>query len=121
MTIQAWWLLRKLKKAQINLDGYAGIDEEQMKAVTVRDAEAPGKSVSVKLYQNSLESTLIYLEDLKFIKRDNLGTIQVTYSGWHVLSTTAVEITKIILLNVVLPIAVSIITAIIATKMMLGS
>lgn len=121
MTIQAWWLLRKLKKAQIHLDGYTGIDDDAMAVVTIHSAGTPAKSVSVKWYKNSLESTLTYLEEQKCIERDHVGNIQVTYSGWHILSATAVEITKIVLLNVILPIVVSLITTIIATKTMTGS
>ena len=121
MTIQAWWLLRKLKRAQIYLDGYVGVDEDSLKVITIHDSGQKPKVVSVKWYKNSLESTLAYLEDQKCIERDHCGTIQVTYSGWHILSATAVEITKIVLLNVILPIAVSIITTIIATKIMTGS
>ena len=121
MTIQAWWLLRKLKKAQRHLDGYIGIIGDSMRVVAIHDASQNVKSVSVKRYKNSLEATMRYLEDQGYIKSDQSGIVQVTYIGWHILSATAVEVTKIVLLNVVLPIVASVIAAIITTKSLTGS
>ena len=118
MTIQALWLLRKLKKAQMHLDGCVGIDTDEMKAITVHISGQTFKSVSIKFYKNSLDATLDYLAAGGFIRFQDRGLLQVTYPGWHILSMTVVEVTKIILLNVLLPVIVSVIAAIITTRAM---
>lgn len=92
-----------------------------MHVVAIHNSNQSVKSVSIKGYKNSLEATLQYLEDQGYIKSIGEEIVQVTYTGWHLLSATAVEVTKIVLLNVVLPIVVSAIAAIITTQMITGS
>ena len=120
MTIQAWGLLKKLKKAQLCLDGYIGIDTDKMKVITIHEYGQKHKSVSVKKYEKSWESTLRFLREQGYIRYDNVHCMQVTYVGWYFGSATALEITKLVLLNVVLPVVVSVIAAIITTKLMIG-
>ena len=118
MTLQAWWLLRKLKKAQMHLDGQVGIDEEQMAAVTVAALSAPRKSVSIRGYANCLNATLRYLQDQKCIEFEDPEFIKVTYAGWHLLSATLAGTIRGVVLNVMIPVIVSVIAAIITTRLM---
>ena len=117
MTIQAWWLLRKLKKAQIHLDGQVGIDPERMKAVTIHCACDPFKEVSIKGYASSLNATIYYLREQGCIDFEDPELIKVTYAGWHVFRATLTGTARSIVLNVIVPVIVSVITAIITTKL----
>lgn len=118
MTIQAWWLLRKLKKAQMYLDGQVGIDVEQMAAVTVTDICVPRKRVSIRGYANCLNATLCYLKDQNCIEFEDPEVVKVTYAGWHLLSATLAGTIRGVVLNVIIPVIVSVIAAIITTKLM---
>ena len=118
MTIQAWWLLRKLKKAQMHLDGQVGIDEEHMTAVTIAALSATRKRVSIKGYANCLNATLCYLQDQNCIEFEAPEVVKVTYAGWHLLSATLAETMRSVVLNVIIPVIVSVIAAVITTKLM---
>lgn len=118
MTIQAWWLLLKLKKAQIHLNGQVGIDQERMTAVTVADSSGPRRNVSIRGYANSLSPTLYYLLDQKCIEFEDPEIVRVTYAGWYLFSATLADTLRGLILNVIIPVVVSVIAAIITTKLM---
>ena len=118
MTIHAWKLLRKLKKAQICLDGQIGIDADEMKAVTIHDCRQKHKVVSLKGYAGSLESTLDFLKEQGCICFDDLHCFQVTYTGWYLFSATLFDVLRGIVVNILIPAVVSIIAAIITTMLM---
>ena len=118
MTIQAWWLLRKLKKAQIHLDGQVGIDPDRMIAVTIRASGERRKKVKIRGYRNSLNATLYYLQEKHCVEFDDPEFVKVTYSGWYLLSATLAETIRGIVLNVIIPVIVSVIAAIITTRLM---
>lgn len=120
MTIQAWWLLRKLKRAQTCPDGEIFIDTDKMIALTVCPAERiqDQKQVKLKGYRYSLNATIGYLESLNYISISADSLAKVTYSGWYALSATVAGTLKTILLNVLIPIAVSVIAAVITTILM---
>lgn len=118
MTIQAWWLLRKLKKAQIHLDGQVGIDPERMAAVTVADSSGPRRKVSIRGYANCLSATLYYLQEQHCVEFEDPDVVRVTYAGWYLFSATLTDTLRGLILNVIIPVVVSVIAAIVTTKLM---
>lgn len=118
MIIQAYRLLRKLKKAQMSLDGIVGIDEDEMTATTIHQMGQKYKEISLKRYQDSLVSTLEYLKEQGCIAYERTSYIQVTYSGWYYFSATLVDTFRGLILNVIIPIVVSVIAAVVTTLLM---
>lgn len=118
MTIHAWRLLRKLKKAQIHIDGQVGIDAERMYATTVHISGKPFKEVRLKRYSDSLDATLDYLHQQNCIKFHEKELIQVTYTGWYLFSSALLDMFRGLILNIIIPIVVSVAAAIVTTLLM---
>lgn len=70
MTVQAFRLLRKLKKSQMNLNELVYIDYDAMTASTIHESGKPFEKVNLKAYRTSLDSTLRYLFERKYIDYD---------------------------------------------------
>ena len=102
----------------MHLDRQIGIDTDTMKAITVHDISEKWRQVSIKGYKHSLDATLNYLQDLGYISVAECGLIEVTYSGWHVFSATVMEVMRGLILNVLIPITVSVIAAVATTILM---
>lgn len=118
MTIHAWWFLRKLKKAQIHLDGQVGIDPERLTAVTVHRVGDPYKEINIKSYADCLDATFDYLQEQGCLDFEDQELVKVTYAGWHLFSATLAGTFRGIVLDVIIPVVVSVIAAAITTKLM---
>lgn len=113
MTIQAWWLLTKLKSAQKYKDAYFGIDRKNMIIRTLYVEPAYVKKVKLRGYQNSLESTLNHLVKCGYIDYDIGGCGRVLHEGWHWGQVTAGKVASFLFRSIAVPVAVSFITALI--------
>lgn len=114
MIIQAFQLLRKLKKAQIELDEFVYIDHDALTASTVHESGKPCKVVKLKAYRTSLDSTLRYLQNQEYINCDDDCTVvQVMYSGWHFVNAMISDFIKFMINSIAVPIGVSIATTLV--------
>lgn len=113
MTIQSWWLLKKLKKAQKFKDACWGIDEDKMIVKTLYAAPEDTREVCVKFYSNSLDSTLDYLERCKYIEHDGRGVGQVLHAGWHWGQITLGKIVSFLFRSIAVPVVVAFLTSLV--------
>lgn len=118
MTIQAKYLLKQLKKAQMHPDEQVYIDFDKMTVVTVHEVRSPYTEINLKNYSHSIRSTLTYLKELGYIDYNESGYAKVTHTGWNALSTTVQSTVKFTVRDVIIPIIVSVIAAIITTMVL---
>ena len=112
MTIQALWLLKLLKKAQINPQNEIGIDLEDLTVVTVHDVTQKHVTVKLNWYKNSLDPTLSYLEGQGYIRYGEVIS-QVLYPGWHIVQTALCSLASFLVKSIAVPIGVSLATTLI--------
>lgn len=115
MTIRAARLLRKLKRAQIYQDSQVFIDDDNMTVGALHDESRPYRDVSLKGYENSLYSTLDYLQNLGYVEYDDIGIAKVTHAGWSATTTTLKSAIQFTAKDIVVPIIVAVISAAITT------
>lgn len=114
MTVQAFRLLRKLKKSQMNLNELVYIDYDAMTASTIHESGKPFEKVNLKAYRTSLDSTLRYLFERKYIDYDgDHSVVQVLHSGWHLGQTMLSNFLGFLFKSVFVPIVVSLLTTLI--------
>ena len=82
MTIQSLWLLMRLKQAQRVKDAWFSFDTEANKISTACLEAQYTKTIKLKGYKNSLESTLEYLASKNYIALGS-GMGRVLHGGWH--------------------------------------
>ena len=113
MTIQAWWLLKRLKQAQMKEDRQFGIIYDEMKIATIHDATEKSKTVKLICYRNSIHSVLDYLVRSEYIVCNAYGNGQVLHKGWHLGQTIFSSICMFLLKSIAVPIVVSFLTALV--------
>lgn len=114
MTIRAFRLLRKLKKAQNKPDESVYIDLDAMTAVMFHDAGQSFKEIKLKAFRTSLDSTLRYLQEQKYIEyTEAFSAVQVLHSGWYLGETMLSNFFGFLFNSVAVPIAVSLATTLI--------
>lgn len=106
MTFSESRLLRKLKKAQIELDRDIYIDFEAMTVTTCGNIHEKTKKVNISEYKGSIHSTLKSLQDKKYINHSG-EYAQVTSPGWHAFQTTFREALRFTFKDIIVPIIVS--------------
>lgn len=114
MTIQSWWLLKKLKKAQRYEGAAFGIDTETMTARTLYVDSDDVQTVRIGAYANTLEPTLSYLEKCGYIRISSNNCGQVLHPGWHWGQITAGKFISFVIRSIAVPIIVSFLTALVA-------
>ena len=113
MTIQAWCLLMKLRKAQIYEDYGFGVDFDTMKATTISLTETKRKTVELSNYSASIKSLLDYLIECGYIECNQFGNGAVLHKGWHLSQTLIWNALDFLFRSVAVPIFVAFVTAII--------
>lgn len=106
MTFSESRLLRKLKKAQIELDRDIYIDFETMTVTTCGNIYEKTKKVNISEYKGSINSTLKSLQDKKYINCSG-AYAQVLSSGWHAFQTTVRGAVRFTVKDIIVPIIVS--------------
>lgn len=113
MTFQAWWLLMKLRKAQIYENLQFGIDEETMMAKTIPPEGIKPVSVKIRGYSASIDAVLEHLAECGYIEYDEYLVGKVRHKGWHLFQTAAWNTLEFLLRSIVVPVFVSFVTALI--------
>ena len=114
MFYQAFVLLKKLKKAQQELDREIFIDYEKNTVSTVHDGTQSFVTVDLQKF-GAPRSVLDYLEKEGYINKKPYGDyFSVTSYGWYYFQITFNKFCAFMFHSVVVPIFVSIITTVIA-------
>lgn len=116
MTIPALIMLFKMKKAQIDEDGTFYIDDEKLFLGTVLDTEnSPMVKVSIQKQKHSFYPIVEYLMKRHLVKEESpLYIYSVTHDGWYILQTALSRLLSFLFSSILVPIAVSAITTIVA-------
>ena len=116
MTIQALILLSRLKKVQMNEAGTVYFDRDHLTFSTVHEENAPSREISVKNWRYSLDSVLSYLKKRDLVMMDGLlgEYVQVTHEGWRIWQTALSRLAWFLFSSILVPVAVSAVTALIA-------
>lgn len=112
MTIQALWLLGRLKYVQRYKDAYFAIDDETSTIKTMYVAQKDIRKAKLIGYRNSLESTLDHLADHKYIELVDGGG-RVLHAGWHWGQITAGKFANFLFRSVAVPVVVALLTTLI--------
>lgn len=112
MTIQALWLLGRLKYAQRYKDAWFAFEDESNTIKTMYVAQKYVRKIKLIGYRNSLESTLDHLAAREYIERVDGGG-RVLHAGWHWGQITAGRITAFIFRSIAVPVVVAFLTTLI--------
>lgn len=110
MTIQSLWLLMRLKQAQCVKDARFSFDTEANTISTAFLEAQCTKTIKLKGYKNSLESTLEYLASKNYIALgSDVG--QVLHGGWHWGQIIAGKLASFLFRSIAVPVVVAFLTA----------
>ena len=112
MTIQALWLLGRLKYVQRYKDAWFAFEDESNTIKTMYVAQKDVRRIKLIGYRNSLESTLDHLTDHKYIERVDGGG-RVRHAGWHWGQIIAGKIAAFLFRSIAVPVVVAFLTALI--------
>lgn len=112
MTIQAWWLLGRLKYVQRYKDAWFAFEDESNTIKTMYVPEKYVRRINLIGYRNSLESTLNHLADRKYIELVDGGG-RVLHAGWHWGQITAGKFLNFLFKSIAVPIFVAFVTTLI--------
>lgn len=118
MTIQAWRLLEILKKVQEIEDDSGGVLTKDFKVGKIADKDGlKSRTINIRFFKNSLNSTLKYLEEKKYIQLwvmaenldgNTLYAYKVLHGGWHIYQSML----SILFRSVALPVIISLLTSV---------
>lgn len=112
MTIQAWWLLGRLKYVQRYKDAWFAFEDESNTIKTMYVPEKYVRRINLIGYRNSLESTLNHLADRKYIELVDGGG-RVLHAGWHWGQIVMGKIASFLFRSIAVPVVVAFLTAVI--------
>lgn len=119
MTFKSVQLLKKLKTAQMYADSEIMIDFDDMTAGTIHVEGDAYQEVSLRGFESSIISTLDHLVGKGYICYDRVtGWAQVTHAGWNATSMTVREAVQFTIRDVIVPIIVAVVAAVITTKVL---
>ncbi|MDL2235417.1 hypothetical protein LJC07_04585 [Christensenellaceae bacterium OttesenSCG-928-L17] len=116
MTFSAFKMLRAIKKAQISEDNLVDINYTEDIFITAMVAKDEAVRVSLAEFDDGFNSTIDYLvsEGLMTIDADFRSRCQLTHRGFHIVQTMFTGFLKFLVKSVAVPIAVSLVTTLIA-------
>lgn len=112
MTIQALWLLGRLKYVQRYKDAWFAFEDDSNTIKTMYVSEKDVRRIKLIGYRNSLESTLDHLADHKYIELVDGGG-RVRHEGWHWRQIVMGKITSFLFRSVAVPVIVAFLTTLI--------
>ena len=118
MTIQAFWMLHRLKRVQMTEDGSVILNRDDLTMTTLHEVTAPFRRESLARSKDSFDSILEYLERMGAIEITGPlnREIMVTHDGWHMWQTALSKAISFLLRSIATPIAVSILTTVLTLK-----
>ena len=112
MTIQALWLLARLKYVQRYKDAWFTFDDENGTIKTAHVTPEDIREIKLTGYRNSLESTLDHLSDQEYIELVGGGG-RVRHAGWHWGQITIGKLVNFLFRSIAVPIFIAFITTLI--------